>query len=125
MKKGKESDMTVIEVRKNKDNHRSYIEQLMKKLISNRSCLGLLRFFAAHPNGRFSKLAIIHAIDDDCNRLEMGQALEEMVEEKILDVNSDNGIIFYRLTQEEALRRLVLNMATFDWRDWQLVLEHA
>jgi hypothetical protein len=48
-----------------------------------------------------------------------------MVEERILDVNSDNDTIFYMLTQEEALRRLVLNMAIFDWRDWQLVLEHA
>jgi predicted YcjX-like family ATPase len=115
--------MTVIEVRKNKK--RSYIEQLMKKLVSNRSCLGLLRFFAAHPNGRFSKLAIVHAVDDECTRWEMEQALEEMVEEKILDVNKDTGTVFYMLTREEALRRLVLNMAIFDWRDWQLVLEHT
>ncbi len=117
--------MHVIEFRKSKDNSRSYIEQLMKKLIINRCCLGLLRFFAAHPNGRFSKLAVIHAVDDDCTGWEMEQALEEMVEERILDVNRDNRITFYMLTQEEALRRLVLNMATFEWRDWQLVLEHA
>ncbi len=115
--------MTVIEVKKKKA--RSYIEQLMKKFISNQHCLELLRFFAAHPNGRFSKLAIIHAIDDDCNRVKMGQALDEMVEEKILDVTHENGTVFYVLTKEEALRRLVLNMAIFDWRDWQLVLEHA
>ena len=115
--------MTIIEVRKNKS--RSFIEQLMKKLISNRSCLGLLRFFAAHPNGKFSKLAVIHAVDDNCTGWEMEQALEEMVEEKILDVYSDNGTVYYVLTREEALRRLVLNMAIFDWRDWQLVLEHA
>lgn len=125
MNNRKETCMTVLEVRKNKNNSRSYIEQLMKKLIANRSCLGLLRFFAAHPNGRFSKLAVIHAIDDDCTGWEIEQALEEMVEERILDVNSDNDTIFYMLTQEEALRRLVLNMAIFDWRDWQLVLEHA
>lgn len=115
--------MTVIDVKKS--NSRSYIEQLMKKLIGNRSCLGLLRFFAAHPNGRFSKLAIVHAIDDECTKLEMAQALEEMIEEKILDVNHDNGAIYYRLTREEALRRLVLDMAIFEWSDWQLVLEHT
>ncbi len=123
MKKIKESRMTVIDVKKS--NSRSYIEQLMKKLIGNRSCLGLLRFFAAHPNGRFSKLAIVHAIDDECTKLEMAQALEEMIEEKILDVNHDNGAIYYRLTREEALRRLVLDMAIFEWSDWQLVLEHT
>src|SRR4030042_1542680 len=102
--------MAVTEVI-NKNDSRSYIEQLMKKLISNRSCLGLLRFFAAHPNGRFSKLAVIHAIDDNCTGWEMEQALEDMVEEKILDVYTEKSVVYYILTQEEALRRLVLNMA--------------
>ncbi len=115
--------MTIIEVKKKRA--RSYIEQLMKKFISNQHCLALLRFFAAHPKGRFSKLAIIHAIDDECNRIEMGQALDEMVAEKVLDVVQDSNVIYYKLTQEEALRRLVMNMAIFEWSDWQLVLEHA
>lgn len=125
MNNGKESLMTIIDVKKNKGKSRSYIEQLMKKLISNRSCLGLLRFFAAHPNSRFSKLAVIHAIDDNCTGWEMEDALSEMVKEKILDVENDCGVYFYLLTKEEALRRLVQNMAIFDWRDWQLVLEHT
>ena len=107
-----------------KNDNRSYIERMTKKFVRNHSCLGLLRFFASHPNGRFSKLAIVHAIDDECNRLEMDQALEEMVAEKILDTIRDNGNNFYALTKEEVLRRLVLNMALFEWRDWQLVLEH-
>ncbi|OGN94809.1 MAG: hypothetical protein A2Y89_01140 [Chloroflexi bacterium RBG_13_51_18] len=114
--------MTISEVKKDSS---SYIEQLMKKFVRNRSCLGLLRFFASHPSGRFSKLAIVHAIDDECNRLEMSQAIEEMVAEKIFEVSKDNGNDFYMLTKEEVLRRLVLNMAVFEWRDWQLVLEHA
>ncbi|OGN98737.1 MAG: hypothetical protein A2Y58_04025 [Chloroflexi bacterium RBG_13_51_52] len=114
--------MTVSEVKKSSS---SYIEQLMKKFIRNRSYLGLLRFFASHPNGRFSKLAIVHAIDDECNRLEMDQALGEMVGEKILLVSSEYGNNFYALTKEEVLRRLVLNVAIFGWRDWQLVLEHT
>jgi len=107
-----------------KNDNRSYIEPMMRKFVKNNSCLGLLRFFAAHPNGRFSKLAIIHAIDEECNRLEMDRALEEMVEEKIIDITRDNGNNFYMLTKEEVLRRLVLNMALFEWRDWQLVLAH-
>jgi hypothetical protein len=123
MEKRKEPPMMIIEVKKKSS--RSYIEELMQKFVSNRSCLGLLRFFAAHPNGKFSKLAIIHAIDEECNRLEMEQALEEMVKEKILEISRDNGMVFYMLTGEEVLRRLVLNMTLFDWRDWQLVLEHA
>ena len=115
--------MTIIEVKKK--NARSYIEKLMKRFVSNQHCMGLLRFFANHTDARFSKLAIIHAIDEDCNRIEMGQALEDMVREKVLDVTEENGIIYYALTKEEALRRLVQNMAIFQWSDWQLVLEHA
>jgi hypothetical protein len=97
----------------------------MEKLINRRCCLGLLRFFAAHPDAKFNKLAVIHAIDDDCTGWEIEQALEEMKEERILEVSHENGTIYYILTKEEALRRLVLNMAIFDSRDWQLVLEHA
>jgi hypothetical protein len=123
METRKEPPMIIIDVQKKRS--RSYIEELMKKFVSNQSCLELLRFFAAHPNGRFSKLAITHAIDDECNRLEMAQALDEMVEERILVISHDNGTVFYTLTGEEVLRRLVLNMTLFDWRDWQLVLERT
>jgi len=113
--------MTIIEVTKNKS--LSYMGQLMRKFVSNRCCLGLLRFFAIHPNGRFSKLAIVHAIDEG-GRLEVERALAQMVDEGIIKTVSENNISFYMLTKEEAMRRLVLNMALFDWRDWQLVLEH-
>ncbi len=113
--------MTISEVQKGRS---LYIEQLMKKFVRNRSYLGLLRFFASYPGGRFSKLAIFHAIDDECNRLEMSRALEEMVKGKILDVTVDNGNDYYMLAKEEVLRRLVLNMAVFERRDWQLILKH-
>ena len=74
--------MTIIEVNKVKSH--SYMGQLMKKLVSNRCCLGLLRFFAAHPNGRFSKLAVIHALDEDDNRPSIENAIEQMIEEGII-----------------------------------------
>jgi Fe2+ or Zn2+ uptake regulation protein len=99
--------------------------QLMKRLVGNRCCLGLLRFFAAHPNGRFSKLAIVHAIDEAGSRLEVERALAQMVDEGILKIVSENNVSFYHLTKEETMRRLVLNMTLFDWRDWQLVMEQV
>lgn len=114
--------MTTIEVSKNRN--RPYISQLMKKLVSDHCSLGLLRFFAAHPNGRFSKLAITHAIDEYNSRLEVERALTQLVGEGILKVSIENNIPFYMLTQEEHMRTLVLNMALFDWREWQFVLEH-
>lgn len=113
--------MTIIEVTKVKG--QSYMGQLMKKLVGNRCCLGLLRFFAAHPNGRFSRLAVIHALDEDDNRLKIEKALAQMLEEGILKTSQEKGVVYYMLTKEEAMRKLVINMALFDWRDWQMVLE--
>jgi hypothetical protein len=114
---------TIIDVSKEKS--RPYINQLMKKLISNHCCLELLRFFVEHPNGRFSKLAILHAIDEDDSRLEVERALSQLAEEGILKTFIDNNISFYMLTRDEPMRSLVLNMALFNWREWQLLLEHV
>jgi hypothetical protein len=115
--------MTIIEVTKNRN--RSCMGLLMKKFVGNRCCLGLLRFFAIHPNGRFSKLAVVHAIDEAGSRLEVEQALKQMADEGILITANENNNTFYMLTKEETMRRLILNMALLDWRDWQLVLEHV
>jgi len=115
--------VTIIEVTKVKG--QSYMGQLMRKLVGKRCCLGLLRFFAAHPNGRFSKLAVIHAMDDDDNRPKIEDAIEQMIEEGIIIQSDEKGIVYYMLTKEEAMRKLVINMALFDWRDWQMVLEHV
>lgn len=113
--------MTIIEVTKVKS--QSYMGQLMKKLIGNHCCLELLRFFAAHPNGRFSRLAVIHALDDNDNRPEIIAGVEMMIEEGIITELEDKGTTCYMLTRDEAMRKLVLNIALFDWRDWQMVLE--
>ena len=115
--------MTIIEVTKSE--RQSCMGQLMKKFVGNRCCLGLLRFFAIHPNGRFSKLAVVHAIDEAGSRLEVEKALMQMADEGILKTANDNNNTYYMLTKEETMRRLILNMALLDWRDWQLVLEHV
>ena len=115
--------MTIIEVTKVKG--QSYIGQLMRKLVGNHCCLGLLRFFAAHPDGRFSKLAVIHAIDEDDNKPKIEKAIAQMIEEGILKADDEKGTVYYTLTKEKAMRKLVINMALFDWHDWQMVLEHV
>jgi hypothetical protein len=114
--------MTIIEVNKVKSH--SYVGQLMKKLVGNRCCLGLLRFFAAHPNGRFSKLAVIHAMDEDDNRPRIENAIEQMIEDDLIRTVEEKNVTYYMLTKDEAMRKLVINVALFDWRDWQMVLEH-
>lgn len=114
--------MTIIEATEQKS--LPYLSQLMKKLINNRCCLALLRFFVVHPNGRFSKLAIFHAIDDNSSKKEVERDLAQMVSDGILQTKIENDISFYLLTREEPVRQILLEMAEFDWRHWQLVLEH-
>jgi hypothetical protein len=113
---------TIIEVTRVKSH--SYMGQLMKKLVGNRSCLGLLRFFAAHPNSRFSKLAVLHAIDEDDNRPRIENAIEQMIEEGVIKAYDEKENTYYMLTKDEMMRKLVINIALFDWHDWQMVLEH-
>jgi hypothetical protein len=98
--------------------------QMVKKLISDHCCLALLRFFVTHPNGRFSKLAIVHAIDDNHNKPEVEKALMKMIDDGLLMINIENDVSFYLLTREEPMRQSILEMAEFDWRHWQLVLDY-
>ena len=93
--------------------------QLLKELISNRYCLGLLRFFVVHPNGRFSKLAIIQALDENGTRPEIERDLEKLENDGVIKTSIENRTCFYMLTEDEPTRHLVLNLAEFDWRQWQ------
>jgi hypothetical protein len=107
-----------------RQNTQPCLGKVMKQLINDRCCLMLLRFFVAHPNGRFSKLAIIHAIDDSNSKTEVEKGLRQMVDDGILMVNIENDVSFYLLTREETVRQSILDMAEFDWRHWQLIAEY-
>ena len=115
--------MTVTEVTKVKDY--PYLGEMMRKFINSRCCLGVLRFFAVHPGGSFSKLAVVHAIDEAGSRSEVETALDRMVGEGILKTNVENNTLFYRLSGNEDIRRTVANIGLFDWRNWQMLLEHV
>ena len=109
--------MTVTEVTENKT--RQYLNQFMKKLLSDRCCLGLLRFFVVHPNGRFSKLAVLHAVDENATRPQIENDLEKLIDQGVIKTSFENGTTYYLLTRDEPTRHLVLNLAEFDWRQWQ------
>jgi hypothetical protein len=114
--------MTVTEAPKVKND--SYVSDLTRKFIYNRCGLDVLRFFAVHPNGRFSKLAVIHAVDETRNRIEVGNMLDRMVADGILEISVENNTFFYALAADETVRRTVFSLGVMDWRDWQFVLEH-
>jgi|WetSurMetagenome_2_1015567.scaffolds.fasta_scaffold152608_3 hypothetical protein len=107
----------VIEVTRRE--YKPNANQLLKELVSNRYCQGLLRFFVVHPNGRFSKLAIIHALDENGTRPEIERDLAKLEDDGVVKACVENGICYYMLTEDEPTRHLVLNLAEFDWRQWQ------
>lgn len=93
--------------------------QLLEELIGNRYCLGLLRFFVMHPDGRFTKLAVIHALDEEGTIPEIEKDLAKLARDGIITISIENNSRYYMLTRTEPTRHLVLNLAEFDWRQWQ------
>jgi hypothetical protein len=96
----------------------------LKGLIGNRQCLGLLRFFVVHPSGRFSKLAVVHALDENGTRREVENALESLINGGIVKTSVENGTCYYLLTRDEPARHLVLSLAEFDWQQWQRLSQY-
>jgi hypothetical protein len=113
--------MTVLEVTRTQI--KPATGELIKKLTNNRCCLSLLRFFMQHPNGHFSKLAVVHALDDSGRQSEVDNALRQLVMEGVINTRTENAVCFYQLTQDEPQRHVLLSLAKFDWHQWQMVLE--
>jgi len=113
--------MTIAEVITNKKTEAA--AQPAQQQPHSRCCLELMRFFGVHPNSRFSKLAIIHAVDENGRHLEVERALAQLTSEGVLKTDNSNGTSFYLLSHEEAVMRRVLALARFDWLRWQWLLK--
>jgi hypothetical protein len=118
---GKGDTMTTI----TEINTRQSVSQFTNNMVGDRCCLGLLRFFGAHPNSRFSKLAIVHAIDENGSRIKVEMALIQLINEGIIKIDIENDMRLYLLTKDEPVRQLVLDLAKLEWRQWQMVLDPA
>lgn len=80
-------------------------------------------FWALHPNARFSRLAILSAMD--CSRLDAERALKCMVNNELVNMHSDNGLTTYSLTANENIRQMVAQLSTLDWGQRQIMFSHA
>ena len=109
--------LTVVE--DNKPQPRLSANLLLKKLIGNRLCLGLLRFLMIHPDGRFSKLAIVHALDESGTGPEIESAMAVLVSTGLVNTDAESGTCCYLLTRNVPIRHLVINLAEFDWHQCQ------
>lgn len=82
---------------------------------------GLLFFWGNHPNAKFARYAICHALDS--SKLEMNRALRALVEAGLVDTHILNGVTLYSLTVNEERRRPVVELAALDWGQWRFMLK--
>jgi len=82
-----------------------------------------LLFWALHPNTKFSRLAVLSAME--CSRIEVERALKDMVEAGLVDMHSYNGLVTYSLTSNQNMRQMVTLFSTLDWGQRRVVCDHA
>jgi hypothetical protein len=82
----------------------------------------LLLFWALHPNARFSRLAVLSAME--CSRLEAEKALASMTNDNLVDMCSENRLTTYSLTKNGDTRRMMSLLNTLDWRQRQDIFDH-
>lgn len=91
--------------------------QFLKEYDGDQCSLELIIFLGRHPNTRFSRLAIVHALN--ARRLDIERALRHLKEKGLVTAYPDNGTAVYSLTDDESLRTSVLDLLKISWWDWQ------
>ncbi len=97
----------------------------IKEYADDQYCLlELLRFLGRHPNTRYSRLVIVHAMNS--RKLYTERAIRYLVAKGVLRAHvAENTAPSYSLTEEEPLRSIALDLARFDWCQWQMVLRQV
>ncbi len=85
--------------------------------------LELLRFLGRHPNTRYSRQVIVHAMNS--RKLYTERAIRYLVAKGVLRAHIEKTVPFYSLTEEEPLRSIALDLARLDWCQWQLALKQV
>ena len=82
----------------------------------------LLLFWALHPDARFSRLAVLSAME--CSKLDAERALAYMVDIELVNKHSDSGSTTYSLTLSEKLRQMLAQLNALDWRQRHEIFSH-
>jgi len=90
---------------------------------NNRVKRELLDFWGAHPNAKFSRLAIYSAMDYP--KRDMERALKDMLAEGIVDMHICGELTLYSLTINEEMRQPILELAALGRDRWLLMVRHV
>jgi len=98
------------------------LHQFTKEYADSYCCLELLRFFGGYPRARFSRLAVIHALDVNGRKSNIEKALKHLIDKGVVKTYIENNVCLYLLTEDESLSSLASYLAKLDWHQWQLVV---
>jgi hypothetical protein len=99
------------------------LRRFLQRHGDNRTKRELLLFWGKHPNARFTKFALCYAVD--CSGLQAEQSLKAHMEAGLVEEHTnERGLTFYSLTTDEAKRQQVIELADFDWSQWNLMLRY-
>jgi hypothetical protein len=101
-----------------KDSLCNFIREFADDLYS----LELLLFFSRHPNARFNRTAVLHAVIT--SRFDTGIALKRLIDKKLVITYCENGITLFALTKEEPSHSLAAQLIAIDQRQWQNIVEN-
>ena len=97
------------------------VHRFIQEFASDHYCLELMVFFGRHPHTRFSRLAVIHALNS--RKLYTEKALKHLVSHGVVRNCLENNVPLYSLTEVETPRNWALDLAKFDWCEWQSLLK--
>jgi len=100
------------------------LAQYVHNYADDRHCLlELLRFLGKHPYTRFSRSAVVHALKNQ--RVNVERALRYLTANGVVSSDSENKIHLYSLAKDGPERNWALDLAKFDWCQWQVVLKQV
>jgi hypothetical protein len=95
--------------------------EFVKEFGDDLSSLEMLLFFGRHPNARFNRTAVIHALSS--RRSDTGRTLKNLIDKNFVTTHAEYGIMLYALTRQEPTRSLIIEMVNIDQHQWQILLE--
>jgi len=104
---------------------RNTFNQLAEKRSENRYYLELLRFFGAHPNTRFNRLAVIQSLNENDSEYDIERALVQLITKGLVKASNENNTRFYSLTEDESGRKWVMELVKLEWHNCQMAFRKA
>jgi hypothetical protein len=92
----------------------------IKNFCDDLCSLELLLFFSRHPNARFNRSALLHAVTT--KRFDTGLALKKLIDHEVVTTYTENNVVLYALTKAEPTYTLARQLLTIDQSQWQVIL---